>query len=120
MTLFIYVMSCIGLAFAPNYTTLLILRMLQAFGSSSVIAIGAGTIGKERNQGQFVCISHSAFLAHTHPFFIPGICVCKQTGDIAGPSERGGYMGIYGLGSMLGPILGPVMGGTISSTLGWR
>jgi MFS family permease len=64
MTLFIYVMSCIGLAFSPNYTTLLVLRMLQAFGSSSVIAIGAGTIGKERNQGQFVWISHS-------PLFYP-------------------------------------------------
>ncbi|ORZ21205.1 major facilitator superfamily transporter [Absidia repens] len=85
MTIFIYLMACIGLALTPNYTTLLILRMLQAFGSSSVIAIGAGTIG-----------------------------------DIAVPSERGGFMGWYGLGSMLGPILGPVLGGTISSTLGWR
>ncbi|KAI8086461.1 major facilitator superfamily domain-containing protein [Halteromyces radiatus] len=85
MTLFIYVLACIGLFYTPNYTALLILRMLQAVGSSSVIAIGAGTIG-----------------------------------DIAGPSERGGYMGVYGLGSMLGPILGPVLGGTISSTLGWR
>ncbi|KAI8331016.1 major facilitator superfamily domain-containing protein [Chlamydoabsidia padenii] len=85
MTIFIYVMACIGLSLTPNYTTLLVLRMLQAFGSSSVIAIGAGTIG-----------------------------------DIAVPSERGGYMGVYGLGSMLGPILGPVLGGTISSTLGWR
>jgi predicted MFS family arabinose efflux permease len=36
----IYLGANVGLALAPNYTALLILRMLQAFGSSSVIAIG--------------------------------------------------------------------------------
>ncbi|KAL0078829.1 chloramphenicol resistance protein [Phycomyces blakesleeanus] len=45
MTIFIYIMACIGIALAPDYKTLLGMRMLQAFGSSSVIAIGAGTIG---------------------------------------------------------------------------
>ncbi|KAI8377841.1 major facilitator superfamily domain-containing protein [Radiomyces spectabilis] len=90
-TIFIYFSACICLANAPNYAALLILRMVQAFGSSSVIAIGAGTIG-----------------------------------DIAAPSERGGYMGIYSLGTMLGPILGPVLGkkcqigGLLAQSLGWR
>jgi MFS family permease len=36
----IYFGANVGLALAPNYTALLVLRMLQAFGSSSVIAIG--------------------------------------------------------------------------------
>jgi multidrug resistance protein len=44
-TLFVYMVSCIGLALSPNYWVLLVLRMLQAFGSSSVIAIGAGVVG---------------------------------------------------------------------------
>lgn len=44
-TLIVYMGSCVGLALAPNFATLLILRMLQAFGSSSVIAIGAGVVG---------------------------------------------------------------------------
>lgn len=41
-------------------------------------------------------------------------------GDIASPSERGGYMGIYSMGSMIGPMIGPVLGGAISHELGWR
>ncbi|KAI8148834.1 major facilitator superfamily domain-containing protein [Fennellomyces sp. T-0311] len=43
-TLFIYILACVGLALVTNYTLLLVFRMLQAFGASSVIAIGAGTI----------------------------------------------------------------------------
>lgn len=39
-TIVVYMGSCIGLALAPSYAALLVLRMLQAFGSSSVIAIG--------------------------------------------------------------------------------
>lgn len=73
MTLFIYVLSCIGLALAPNYTTLLILRMLQAFGSSSVIAIGAGTIGKRKIRGSWfgfqppLCLH---ILTPFHPWYL--------------------------------------------------
>ncbi|KAK4514264.1 uncharacterized protein ATC70_001855 [Mucor velutinosus] len=44
-TFFVYIVACIGLACSRNYATLLILRMLQSFGSSSAIAVGAGTIG---------------------------------------------------------------------------
>ncbi|KAG2188145.1 hypothetical protein INT44_000896 [Umbelopsis vinacea] len=84
-TMVIYLGANVGLALAPNYTALLILRMLQAFGSSSVIAIGAGCIG-----------------------------------DIASPSERGTYLGIYSVGPMLGPIVGPIIGGVIAQQLGWR
>lgn len=46
-TLLVYVLACIGLAMVTNYPMLLAFRMLQAFGASSVIAIGAGTIGKK-------------------------------------------------------------------------
>lgn len=70
-TLVVYMGSCIGLALAPKYYVLLILRMLQAFGSSSVIAIGAGVVG-----------------------------------DIATPSERGSYFGLFSMGQMLGPVIG--------------
>ncbi|KAL9542072.1 hypothetical protein PS6_009986 [Mucor atramentarius] len=44
-TFFTYIAACTGLACSRNYVTLLILRMLQSFGSSSAIAVGAGTIG---------------------------------------------------------------------------
>ncbi|KAI9487739.1 MAG: major facilitator superfamily domain-containing protein [Benjaminiella poitrasii] len=84
-TLVVYMGSCIGLALAPKFYVLLILRMLQAFGSSSVIAIGAGVVG-----------------------------------DIATPSERGGYFGLFSMGQMLGPVIGPVLGGIIAEYLSWR
>ncbi|KAI8877166.1 MFS general substrate transporter [Backusella circina FSU 941] len=44
-TVFVYCGACVGLALTPNYACLLVFRMLQAFGSSSVIAVGAGIIG---------------------------------------------------------------------------
>ncbi|KAJ2956524.1 hypothetical protein NQZ79_g7643 [Umbelopsis isabellina] len=84
-TMIIYAGANIGLALAPNYTALIVLRMLQAFGATSVIAIGAGCIG-----------------------------------DIASPSQRGLYFGIYSSGPMIGPILGPIIGGVVAQQLGWR
>lgn len=84
-TLLVYMGSCVGLALAPVYWVLLVLRMLQAFGSSSVIAIGAGVVG-----------------------------------DIAVPSERGGYFGLFSMGQMLGTVVGPVLGGIIAEQLSWR
>lgn len=45
-TMVVYIGACIGLALTKSYPLLLVLRMIQAFGSSSVVAIGAGTIGK--------------------------------------------------------------------------
>ncbi|CAO3701709.1 unnamed protein product [Rhizopus microsporus] len=44
-TMTVYCGACIGLALAPNYASVMVFRMLQAFGSSSVIAVGAGVLG---------------------------------------------------------------------------
>jgi MFS family permease len=38
-TMVCYCAACIGLALAPSYAALLVFRMLEAFGSSSVIAV---------------------------------------------------------------------------------
>jgi len=40
--------------------------------------------------------------------------------DIATPKERGGYLGIFGIGPLAGPSLGPIIGGALAQTLGWR
>ncbi|KAI0539784.1 major facilitator superfamily transporter [Xylaria digitata] len=40
--------------------------------------------------------------------------------DIATPSERGSYVGIFALGPNAAPPFGPVLGGVIASKLGWR
>ncbi|OLL23322.1 Quinidine resistance protein 1 [Neolecta irregularis DAH-3] len=41
-------------------------------------------------------------------------------GDITMAEERGGYMGVWSLGSMSGLTLGPIVGGVIAQFLGWR
>lgn len=45
ITMLIYCISCVGLALIQTYGGLLFLRMVQAFGSSSLIAVGAGVVG---------------------------------------------------------------------------
>ncbi|KAI8970430.1 major facilitator superfamily domain-containing protein [Mycotypha africana] len=85
ITILIYFSACVGLACTQNYITLLFLRILQAFGASSSLALGTGAIG-----------------------------------DISTPDERGGYMGILSMGSMMGTLVGPVLGGIITYQLGWR
>ncbi|CAN6654758.1 quinidine resistance protein 2 [Trichomonascus vanleenenianus] len=44
-TFLVFLGSCIGLAEAKNYATLVALRCLQSTGSASTIAIGSGVIG---------------------------------------------------------------------------
>ncbi|OBZ84214.1 Quinidine resistance protein 1 [Choanephora cucurbitarum] len=55
-TMFIYCCASIGLALSPNYVALLLFRMLQAFGSSSVIAVGAGVLGDIADSKKLVWI----------------------------------------------------------------
>ncbi|KIY69160.1 MFS general substrate transporter [Cylindrobasidium torrendii FP15055 ss-10] len=85
--LFILCASCVGLALVPTnaYWLLVVLRCVQAAGSASTIALGAGVIG-----------------------------------DIATPAERGGFFGLYSVGTNLGPAVGPILGGVLSDHLGWR
>ncbi|KAH9890745.1 major facilitator superfamily domain-containing protein [Xylariomycetidae sp. FL2044] len=42
------------------------------------------------------------------------------TGDIAEPSERGGFFGLFNLGPMLAPSIGPAIAGALADNLGWR
>ncbi|KAI9246071.1 major facilitator superfamily domain-containing protein [Phascolomyces articulosus] len=41
-TITMFLAICVGLALAPSYPSLLVLRMFQAFGGSSAIALGGG------------------------------------------------------------------------------
>ncbi|GAA5856146.1 hypothetical protein JCM9279_004925 [Rhodotorula babjevae] len=56
-TFIIYLGACAGLANAHTYWLLLVLRCVQAAGSSSVIAIGSGSIGDiapPKDRGMFI------------------------------------------------------------------
>ncbi|KAJ8660834.1 hypothetical protein O0I10_003477 [Lichtheimia ornata] len=45
LAILIYTASCTGLALAPTYSVLLVMRLLQSFGGSPTVAIGSGIIG---------------------------------------------------------------------------
>lgn len=40
LAILIYTASCTGLALAPTYSVLLVMRLLQSFGGSPTVAIG--------------------------------------------------------------------------------
>ncbi|GAA5840005.1 hypothetical protein JCM11251_006585 [Rhodosporidiobolus azoricus] len=75
-----------------------------------------------------------AGLANTHTYWLLLVLRCVQAagsasviaigsgsiGDIAPPSERGMFMSIFGLGTMVGPCLGPVVGGLLADHYGWQ
>lgn len=112
-TLLVYVLACIGLAMVTNYPMLLAFRMLQAFGASSVIAIGAGTIGKKKSCFKVTPDTIGVSLMQNARCVFP-------TADVTHPSQRGGYIGWYSLGWNCGPVVGPAVGGVVSQYLGWR
>ncbi|KAI9690643.1 MAG: hypothetical protein M1820_009950 [Bogoriella megaspora] len=85
VVLVIYLAANLGLAFTTNFPMLLILRGIQAAGSSATISIGAGVIG-----------------------------------DIATPSERGGFIGTNSGIRMIGQAIGPVFGGILNGEAGFR
>ncbi|KAK8130868.1 hypothetical protein PG984_007306 [Apiospora sp. TS-2023a] len=85
VALAIYLAANVGLALQSNYTSLLILRMVQSAGSSGTITLGYGVIS-----------------------------------DIADPSERGLYVGIFNMGPNVAPPFGPVLGGLVTSQLNWQ
>jgi MFS family permease len=43
-TILVYCGASIGIALSPNYAALIVFGMIQAFGSSSVIAFSAGVV----------------------------------------------------------------------------
>ncbi|KAJ8660832.1 hypothetical protein O0I10_003475 [Lichtheimia ornata] len=45
LALLTYTISCIGLALAPSYPVLLVMRLMQSFGASPTVAIASGIIG---------------------------------------------------------------------------
>lgn len=40
LAILVYTASCTGLALAPTYSVLLVMRLLQSFGGSPTVAIG--------------------------------------------------------------------------------
>ncbi|KAG2218881.1 hypothetical protein INT45_003948 [Circinella minor] len=111
-TLIVFICICVGLALAPSYPALLVLRMLQAFGASSAIALGAGVISDFSTPAEQVTllISLSCFLA----------ALCMLDTNFLLNNRRGGYFSIFGSCQMISTTIGPVLGGVVSEELSWR
>ncbi|KAJ8663020.1 hypothetical protein O0I10_001197 [Lichtheimia ornata] len=109
-TLLVYVLACIGLAMVTNYPMLLAFRMLQAFGASSVIAIGAGTIADV-----------------THPSqrggYIGWYSLGWNCGPVVGPAVGGvvsqylGWRWIFWILAILGGVHWLILGWCLPETL---
>lgn len=81
IALAIYLAANILLAALPaNFGALVFLRMVQAFGCSSVITLGAGTVAD-------VCFSLSPLLLSHLPFLLHGRSLTTRTGHGAGPAR---------------------------------
>lgn len=88
----------LGLSFAKTFTQLLILRMLQAFGASSAIAIGAGIIGdisQKKERGKYMSYFQSGALV--------GPCVAPVVGGLV--SHRWDWHANFFFLSVFGGIL---------------
>ena len=98
-------LACVGLALVPTnaYWLLMVLRCLQAAGSASTIALGAGVIAdiaERHERGGFFGLYSLG----------PMVRYCGDTVFVNGHSPA----------SQVGPCLGPVIGGALSQGLGWR
>ncbi|GAA5799834.1 hypothetical protein HPULCUR_005253 [Helicostylum pulchrum] len=110
VTMVIYCASCIGLALTPNYAVLMVLRMVQAFGSSSLIAISAGILSdivQSRKRGSFYGI----------------YSIGQSLGPILGPvlggiiSEKLGWRWIFWVLLILGCVCLFIVGFFVPETL---
>ena len=96
-TFILFVAACIGLALAPNYATLIVLRCLQSAGSASTISIGSGVIGditKRAERGGFMGI------------FQAGLLVPVAVGPIVGGALAGslGWRSVFWFLTIYGAI----------------
>ncbi|KAG2180593.1 hypothetical protein INT44_003597 [Umbelopsis vinacea] len=102
----VYLAANIALAVAPNYASVLVLRMLQAFGSGPVVALVDVLATLQILQSMFLTIA-AAKVFH---------CIHFLTVYY----RRGTFFGIYTSGFQLAFVFGPVLGGILANSLGWR
>lgn len=79
-----YIGACAGLANTHKYWLLVVLRIIQAAGSSSVIAIGAGSIGDiapPAERGLFMSIFGLGYAPLLYPGLLSKAELCLQFVD---------------------------------------
>ncbi|KAL1837216.1 hypothetical protein VTJ49DRAFT_4117 [Mycothermus thermophilus] len=91
ISLAVYIGANILLAAVPaHYAALVVLRIVQAFGSSAVVSMGAGSVADPNQKIQ-----------------------------ITEPKGRAFAMSVFLIGPQCGPIIGPVLGGAFAEA-NWR
>lgn len=115
-------LACVGLALVPTdaYWLLVLLRCLQAAGSASIIALGAGVIGdisESFERGGFVGLYSLG----------PMVCIMLIYGlNMVSFYHRWDRKSAHTLGvafswlTLYDSVLGPVLGGLLADNLGWR
>src|ERR1700761_41817 len=102
-TLAVYILANLGLALSPSFEVLMLFRGIQAVGSASTIAIGAGVIGDiavAGERGGFMGL----FGGSTFDIKIYSLELSSNIGTVR----------------MFGQAIGPVFGGALSQYLGFR
>ncbi|KAF7320829.1 Vacuolar DHA amino acid exporter [Mycena chlorophos] len=96
----IFVAASAVVATSKTIALVIVFRVIQATGSSAVMAVGELKVGRRY---EFLMLIGAATLA-----------------DIFEPAERGTKMGIYYIAPLLGPSLAPIMGGVLTTAWNWR
>jgi MFS family permease len=102
-TLAVYILANLGLALSPSFEMLMLFRGIQAVGSASTIAIGAGVIGDIAVAGE-----RGGFMG-----LFGGSTFDSEIFSLPDPSD------VY-IVRMFGQAIGPVFGGALAQFLGFR
>lgn len=123
-----YTISCIGLALAPSYPVLLVMRLMQSFGASPTIAIGMYSYAISNGSSVPLIrdnLLHLRSLWHHWGYqhfvyvrrdnFINVIRVVLDNGY-----RRGTYFSLMGMTRHVMTTTAPMIGGVIAQELTWR
>lgn len=110
LTFLVFIVSCIGLGETKSYYQLVILRCIQAAGSSSTVALGVGVLGDITTQDE-----RGGYVG----YFQGGLSVAKALGPILGGiiADKLGWRAIFWFLTIYGAVFIVLLGIFLPETL---